>query len=238
MFLDVVEASVGDDSLVAIGVVEFGVDDVLQRGDLWEALGEHVEQGEEAFWIVVGHHDDNHPLTGGSVADDEVAQKARVVANVIVFKPMGFCMIAYSEAYIVAWILLQGAMLNVEHFVEELWDVKAEGAGGELVSIAGSKLFLGSPCFGGKGEFQFVAIVVDTLRTADLSHAGAVDVAETLQVVAHLALFGFELGFVAESLPFASAAHPKVGTARIDAEVGALVELHGPAFSIVLFLLV
>ena len=37
LLLDVVGTAVGDDLLVIVGIVEFGIDDVLERGDLWEA---------------------------------------------------------------------------------------------------------------------------------------------------------------------------------------------------------
>ena len=130
-------------------------------------------------------------------------------------------------------------MVDAEYLVKQLGDVEAEGAmRGEGSVAGGGKLFLCAPGFCGEGEFQLVAIIVDVFRTTDGAHAGAVDIAQSFQVVAHLTLLGFELGFVAEGLPFASTANAEVRASGIDAEVGETMELHGAAFGIVLFLLI
>ena len=235
LFFDVVGATVGDDVEVAIGVVEFGVDDVLERGDLWEAAVEHVEQGEEARGVVLCHDDDDHPVAERGVADDEVAEEARVVAYVVVFQMVLFGRMAHGEAYVVAGVGLEGAVLDGQDLVEELWDMEPEGALGGL-GDAGSELFGGAPGFGGEGEFQLVAVVVDVVGAADGAHAGAVDVAEAFEVVAHLALLGFELRGIVEDLPFASATDAEMGAAGLDTGLGIVVEADGASFGVALFL--
>ena len=153
---------------------------------------QHVEQREEALVVLVGDDDDDHPVAKAAVADDEVAKESRMVADVVVFELVLLGVAADGEADVVAGVALQGAVADVEHLVEELGDMEPEGPGtgfwlGVFVGLGGA------PGFGGEGEFQLVAVVLDIVGAADGAHAGAVDVAEPLEVVAHLALLGVEL---------------------------------------------
>ena len=142
---NVVAAAVGDHGLVAVGVVHFGVYDILQRGDFGKTLVEHVEQGEEPLLVVVGNNDDDHPLAGAGVADNEVAQESCMVTDVVVVKVVGLGILAHGETDGVAGVLLQSAMLDVEHLVEKLGDVESQGPPMVVILRSGR---VGLPCFG------------------------------------------------------------------------------------------
>ena len=127
-------------------------------------------------------------------------------------------------------------MLDGKHFVEELGDVKSKSAmGGQR--FTGGYLLGSAPGFSGEGEFQLVAVVVDVVGAADGPHPGAVDITETLEVVAHLTLLGVELCGIVQCLPFASAADSEMGTTGFDASLGVVVEADGASFGVTLFLL-
>ena len=183
------------------------------------------------------YNDDDHPVTEGGVANDEVAEESRMVSDVVVFQVIVFGITTDSKTDVVTGVSLEGAMLDRQHFVEELGDVESEGAVDGQGSTGGD-LLGGAPGFGGKSEFQLVAVVVDVVGTANGAHARAVDVAEALEVVAHLALFGFELRLIAHGLPLAATANSEMRAARLNTEVGQTVEFYDTAFGVALFLLV
>ena len=85
--------------------------------------------------MVFGDDKDDHPLAGGGVADDEVAEAAGVVADVVEGEAVGQGVVADGKAYPVAEGGLQGAVLDVEHLVEEGGDVEAEGSGVGAVAV-------------------------------------------------------------------------------------------------------
>ena len=93
-----------------------------------------------------------------------------MVADVIEGEPVRISIISHSQTDRVAGLGLQGAVLDIEHLVEELRDMETKGTLFWL-DIVG----IGAPGTGGECEFQLIAIVVDVFRTADGAHAGAVD---------------------------------------------------------------
>ncbi len=206
LFADVVLAVVEVDGEVGVGVVELGVDDILQRGDLGERVSEVVEEREEESVVGLGDDDEDHPLAEGAATNDEVAEEAGVVADVVEREGVGEGIVAHGEAYGVGEVLLEGAVFDWEDLVEEAGDVKAECAGG-----VGGVVLDFFPGAGREGEFELVAIVEDIVGAADGLHEAAVHRAEAFEVIAHLPLFGFELVGVVECLPLAAAAYAEMG---------------------------
>ncbi len=122
-FLHVVLTGEGDRREVGVGVVELVVEDVLKRGDLGEVVAEVFE---ETFptGMVFGNDEDDHPLAGAGVANDEVAQASGVVADVVEGELVGESVVACGKAYLVAQLRLEDAVLDVENLVEKGGDVE------------------------------------------------------------------------------------------------------------------
>ena len=125
-FLNVVLAGIGDGGEVGVGVVEFVVKDVLKGGDLREGVAEVVQQALPAR-MVFGNDEDDHPLACAGVADDEVAEAAGVVADVVEGELVSCGVVADGQPDAVAEGWLEGAMLYVEDLVEEGGDVESQG---------------------------------------------------------------------------------------------------------------
>ena len=239
-FGEVVAAGECHGGEVGIGVVHLVVKDVLQRGDLGELVAQVLH---ETFppGMVFRNDEHHHPLAGAGVADDEVAEAAGVVAYIVIRKGMGFGIIAHREAYLVAQVLLEGAMFDVQHLIEKGGDVKSQGSVGPSFTVGGGGCILGGrqvvPGTGREGEFQLVAIVEYFFRATDGEHALTVDVPEAFEVVADLLLLGSELLVVLEVLPTAAATGAEVGTLRGGTLVAVVLDIHRASLGIFLFLL-
>ena len=200
---------------------------------MWEGVAQVVHEPFPAG-VAFGYDEDDHPLAVGGVADDEVAEASGVVADVVEGEVVGDGVVAGGQPYTVAECGLEGAVLDVEHFVEEGGDVEAEGAGLGRGVGCGRQVV---PCPRGEGELELVAILVDVFGTADGLHAGAVEVSQPLEVVPHLLLLGGQLVGVVEGLPAAATAGAEMGTLGRHPPVGELVDGHGLAFGIAFLLL-
>ena len=212
---------------VGVGVVHLGVYDIVEGGYLGEGVAERGEERHEVVGAVVGHDENDHPLSGLVVAENEVAEEPGVVADVVEREAVAVGIVAHEEAYAVGELVLEDAGLDVEHLVEEAGDMEAQGAGGRGVGI-GLRVF--EPGARGESVFEFVAVTENAFGAAYGAHAVAVDGADALEHVAHLTLLGFELAGVVEHLPLAAAADAEVGAADGDALGGIL--LYGHRFAL------
>ena len=225
---------------VGIGVVHLIVEDVLQRGDLGELVAQVLH---EAFpsGVVFRNDKHHHPLASAGVADDEVAEAASVVAYIVVRKGMCLGIVAHREAYLVAQVLLEGAMFDVQHLVKKGRDVESQCTVGLDFPFGVNGCVLGwgqfVPCAGGKSEFQLVTIVEYIFRATDGEHALTVDVTEPFKVVADLLLLGSELLVVLEVLPTAAATGAEMGALGGGTLVAVVFDIHRAALGIFLFLL-
>lgn len=142
-------SGIGNGRKVGIGVVHLIVEDILQRCDLREVVAQVVHQALPTR-IILGDDHNNHPLTGAGVANNEIAQAAGVVANVVERQFVGNGIIAHSETDLVAEIVLKCTMLNIEHFVEKGGDMESQSTGLRWSVGAGDDIM---PGFGGESVF-------------------------------------------------------------------------------------
>ena len=85
LFEDMVASLEGEGLKVAYRVIHFIVDDILQRGDLWELICHKLQQLVEALHfgtVVDACHHNQHQFAGRGGAYNKVAQHALVRAQV------------------------------------------------------------------------------------------------------------------------------------------------------------
>ena len=202
---------------VADRVVQFGVDDVHQRRDLRKFFRRVLQQRVDPLRIVFAENDDRHHLSGRGSADDQVAHQPFVLADIVERIPVFETEFPHGQPDRVRWIVLQPAFADVEHFVEQVRDVKPQrGAVGDFV--ARSDLFGGQPPFVRKSEFEFVAVKERFRRTQDRTDCGQFDFPDPAELVGDLLLFESQLFGVGQVLPFASPAGAVVFADRLLAQ--------------------
>ena len=135
-FEDMVLAFEDEDVLIADGVVALLVVEVHQGGDLRETVSDVLEQGLGLLFAlgkclcrtpVVVELDDHKPLARGRVADDDVAQEARLGAEVEERQTVGDGVVADLVADLVVQVVHQPALLDGQDLVEGAGDVEADG---------------------------------------------------------------------------------------------------------------
>ena len=102
--------------------------------------------------------------------------------------------------------------LNVEYFVETFWNVKTKGVGSVNIfnSTCRMNIIPTDPFTVGKGELEFVAILINILRAENGVECLQFNFADTSKVVFYLLLFVTELLLIGKNLPFASSTLPEV----------------------------
>ena len=132
-------------------------------------------------------------------------------------------------------IILQPALLNVEHLVEEGRDVETHTVPG-IGRDTRLDLLFRQPFLVGEGELQFVAVEGRLGRAQDRQHLFRLHLADARQIVEHLFLFVFQLILIRDVLPFATTANTKVLAERFHTVRRVAVEMHGLALCIAVFL--
>ncbi len=116
--------------LVAYGVVAFLVVQVHQRSDLWERVGNVLQQSLRlllAARLVVVELNDDHPLSRLRVAYDDVAQQSRLGAQVEECQAVADGIVANLVPDLVVQVVHQPAFLDGQDLVEGSGDVEADG---------------------------------------------------------------------------------------------------------------
>ena len=112
-------------------------------------------------------------------------------------------------------------MLDIQDFVEESSYMETESAaflGTEFLGI----LIAVNPSFGRECEFQLVAVVSRVVRRDYRRNLRYAEMSYPYELVIYLLLFGLELHFVGEMLPFAASAYSEMLAERLRSLLGRL----------------
>lgn len=155
---DVVLPLVEQDLLVGDRIVAFPVDDVHQRGDLRETPREMVEQGLAPWLVLVEEGEHHHQVARRRRADHqrphESLLRAQVEEGISLVRQ---AIILDRQADLVGDVVLQPALVYVEHLVEHAGNVEPDPVH-LLERLAGKDLLLRQPFLVGEGELQLVAV--------------------------------------------------------------------------------
>ena len=186
------------------------------------------------FHIFVIKNHDQHKFASRSAANHHGTQKTFVIAYVEKCESFFQRIAANFVAQFVRFTALKPAIINVEHFVELSWNVKAHSIHGVELLVFGHFL-VSTPAFVRKGKFEFVAVEFRFCRANNGGDGRKFDFADTGQIVGYFLLFVCYLFVVAQHLPFAASANSEMFAHRVDAFVGIMVDGNGTRFHKVTF---
>jgi hypothetical protein len=152
-----------------------------------------------------------------------------ILTYVIESEAVTYGVILYEQAKGIGRLPLEPAVVDVEDLVEKLADVESKAAA--LAVRKGSRIFGREyPSFIGGAEFQLVTVFYRARRANYGRELRNLQMADSCQLVVHLALLGGKLDFVGKGLPAATAAGAEMRTERLEALRGGLVDPNDTAF--------
>ena len=124
-----------DTFLIGYTVVSFGIDNVIQRRDLWETVP-YILQKRFDGGGGSAKTDDQHnlPVFGG--AHEHIAQKSVILPYVIETQPVTQCVFLYGKTNCIRRLPLEIAFFDIQNLVEKFANVEAQSG----VGIRGGSL--------------------------------------------------------------------------------------------------
>ncbi len=229
------ERFAGKKPYIQIGhaVVYLGVDRIHKALDAGKARRKAFHQRMESRVGFLADDEHHHEISVQGITEHDVAHIAALVADVVEVQTEFLCGLLYEKAYLVARFGLEETALEVQHFVELARQMETQALAPVLVErLALRNLAIGEPAFGGKGEFEFVAVsgIFFHVLHADYRHSLRQGyLADAFQMVAHLRLFLAKLFCVLQMLPLAASAKPEMAAKRLATQgTGFLQGQHAP----------
>src|SRR5690554_1483892 len=114
---------------------------------------------------------------------------------------------------------------NVHHLIKHSRNVKTQTVL-VLHFFLALHFFETQPALVRKGELQLVAVKALGGRAHDGLYLGQFHLAYALEIVDHFPLLKLKLFGIGQTLPFATAANPKMRAKRFNPQIGIVVEFH------------
>ena len=171
--------------------------------------------------VLKGENHCQHYVSGSIAPYHHVAEKTCVFPDVVELQTVAQGIVLHEEPDSVGWLLLKPAMLDIQNFVEESSYMETESAA-FFRTQAFRILVSVDPPFGGECEFQLVAVVSRVVRRDYRRNLRYAEMSYPHELVIYLLLFGLELHFVGEMLPFAASAYSEMLAERLRSLLGRL----------------
>ena len=154
--------------------------------------------------------DDDHPFAAGAIADDDVAQETRLLAEVEERQTVVYGVVADVVTYLVLQVVHQPAFLDGQNLIEGTSDMETNGwhvlQTLALVVRQIADLFFGQITFVGASEIELVAVFSRFHTSQDGTELRQFYLSDTRQLVFHLLLLRLQLSLVGQVLPLTASA--------------------------------
>ena len=171
--------------------------------------------------VFTRENDSQHYVARSVAPDHHIAEETCIFPYVVELQTVPQGIVLHEEPDSVGRLFLKPTMLDIQNLVEESSYMETESAAffrtqafGVLVSV--------DPSFGGECEFQLVAVVSRIVGRYYRRNLRYAEMSYPYELVIYLLLFGLELHFVGEMLPFAASAYSEMLAERLHSLLGRL----------------